>query len=155
MMQATDLKTALLAMALVDDEAAAWSAWADAYRSYFAAAASNGVTAQAAGLVAAQSAMAAAMTGLKTSGAAAVQAGIVAFWGALVPTAVFPPSTIITPPAGLAGIAAQLALIFAANVAASADRDTSIGAIADALHTASSGGTATFPGSPPIVAPIA
>jgi len=58
----------------VTTEAAARTAWAQAWRNYFASAASNAVPITPAALTAAQAAMAPALTGLSLTGAAAIQA---------------------------------------------------------------------------------
>lgn len=160
------LKTELLGMGLHSAESAAIEAWAEAFTKYFEDAISNAVPIVVAALrtptTGPKDLMKAGMTGLSVTGPAAIQAGITAFWGALVtvPAIYFPAATLITPPPTLATIAADLLLVMPVNVAESASTDTAMGRIASGhppvimlgLHTLNLGGTATFPG--PIVAPI-
>jgi hypothetical protein len=153
------LRDELVAIGNVADEESARDGWADAYATYFSGATSNGVPVGS--VTAARNAMDAALVGLSTTGAVAIQAGITAFWGALVasPAVVFAGATVITPPAGLSNISADILLAAPLNVTQSNDATTALGFIASGglggnvgLHTLSLGGTATFPG--PIVAPI-
>ena len=152
--QAT-LKTKFLDMGLFGDEPAACAAWASAFRQYFASAAAGVVPVVAAALSTPQAAMASAMTGLSTTGPAAIQAGIVAFWGAMNPAATyFPASTAITPPPGIAALAVQLTAVFLANVVGSKSAADSYDAIATAIHAACSvGGQAVFPPPPGGIGP--
>jgi hypothetical protein len=85
------------------------------------------------------------MTGLSVTGPAAIQAGIVAFWGAIIPATAWTGVTAITPPPPLAGLVASLTLVFAANVAGKKSKDDSMTAIANAIHTANLGGIAAWP----------
>src|SRR3990172_7403360 len=129
----------------VTTEAAARTAWAQAWRNYFASAASNAVPITPAALTAAQAAMAPALTGLSLTGAAAIQAGILAWWGALgaEPAAAFPGATLIVLPPLTAGIAAALAPVFVANKGPGVTKTQALNAIATALHTSGGlGGTA-------------
>lgn len=136
----------------VGTEAAARTAWAQAWRNYFAGASSNSVPIAAAALNTAQTALASGLTGMSTSGGSAIQAGLIAWWGALVPAIAFPPATVITPPAGLSGVAAALVAVFAANNAPGVTKTQALTALATSLHAhAGIGGTATFPPAAPTV----
>lgn len=146
----TTLADELKALALYDNEPDAIQAWADAFAAYFGDAESNAVIIAPAAIPAAKAAMAGAMTGLSMTGAAALQAGIVAFWGALVPATAWPTTTAITPPPGLSGLAAALQVVFDANTIGGLSKDASMTAIAGAIHPINAvGGTATWPGLGP------
>lgn len=148
------IEAELLALTLYDNEPDAIDAWAEAYTAYFedAQSAVTSVPVISAALHAAggpKELMAAAMVGLSTAGAAAIVAGITAFWGRLVTgpaSSYFSGATVIAPPAAIAGLSAALVATFATNIATSASKADAMGAIADDLHTASNGGTVTFPG---------
>ena len=146
------LETELNNLALYDTEAAAITGWVNAFSTYFADAttATKG-TIFARGDPAARTAMVAAMTGLSTAGAAALTAGIVAFWnhGVNRPNVWWATCTAIAPPAALATLEAELDATFAQNIAEEASKALSMQRIAGKIHTACNGGTATFPG--PIV----
>lgn len=96
----------------------------------------------------AKSAMKAAMGGMSVTGALAIQSGISAFWGVLSAGAAtyFPGTIAATPPPAISGLAAALAVPFAANVVGGLSLAASCAAIADAIHTANLGGTATVVG---------
>lgn len=152
----TTLATELKALALYNDEPSAIQAWADAFANYFQGdgategAQSNALYITPAAIPAAKAAMVGAMTGLSTAGAAAIQAGIVAFWGALVPATAWPTTTAITPPPGLSGLAVALQAVFDANTVGGLSKDDSMTAIAGAIHPINAvGGTATWPGLGP------
>src|SRR5512140_327970 len=119
MLTPAKLKNELMNLGLYDNEAAACQTLADAFSNYFADAMSNGVPIAAGALPAAKAAMAAALVGMSVSGAGAakIQAGIIAYWGAVIPAVAWPTTLLITPPPGLGTIAASLTAIFAANVA--------------------------------------
>jgi hypothetical protein len=137
----------------VATEALARTAWAQAWRNYFAGALANGVPIAAAALDAGQSALASGLTGMSSSGASAIQTGLTAWWAALVPATAFTGATVITPPPGLTGVAAALAPVFVTNNAPGITKTQALTNLANALHAAAGiGGTATFPG--PVVAPI-
>lgn len=152
-------------MAPTSSEATAIQNFADAWHTYFQGASVSGVPAVPAALASAKSAMIGAMTGLSVTGAAAIQAGVIAYWGG-VATAfaaiwIIPPNTVVAaiPPPGLSGLAASLAPVFASN---SADPTKTIAqataAIAAVLHTSGGlGGIATVqppPVAPPVPTPI-
>lgn len=136
-------------------EAAARDAWASAWTAYFYGALAGGVPVAPGSLAGAELAMSSSMAGLSTAGGVAMQNGLTAFWGAVVVSApaVFPTALLVTPPPGLAAVAAALAAVFSANTATAAPREAALLAIAGTLHgTAGLGGTATLPG--PTVVPI-
>lgn len=148
-------------MAPTNSEATAIQNFADAWDNYFKGASVSGVSAVPAALASAKSAMIGAMTGLSTTGAAAMQAGIIAYWGAVstgfAAIWLIPPNTVVAaaPPTGLSGLAAALTTVFATNAA---DPTKTIGqataAIAAVLHTTGGlGGIATVQ-PPPVSAPI-
>lgn len=147
-LSATTLADELKSMELYSDEASAASAWAASYRAYMEDATSNGIPIVAASLVAAESAMVAGLSGLSTAGATALQTGIQAFWGAIIPAVAWPTVTAITPPVLLAGLSAALTTVFAANIAGSLSKDASMTSIANTIHTNSLGGIAAWPAPP-------
>lgn len=157
MLQAT-LKSELVNMDLYGDEAQAVVAWAAAWSAYFADAETNGIPIESAALPTAETAMAADLLGISASGAGAgkIQAGIQAWWGAIVatPSAFWPGCILVTPPPGLSGIATALQSAFDANTSGGVTEDAAYNAIAGVLHPANLGGEATFPGLPPPVFPI-
>jgi len=138
-----------------DTESTARQAWADAWLEYFTDAqiAVPSLPILTAALDATRDVMRDAMTGLSTTGAAAIQAGLVAWWGAMAaaPSAYFTGATVITPPTGIASIATGLATVFAANTTAALSLEDSADAIAGVMHTANALGTATFPGPSQLV----
>ena len=152
-MNLTTLENELKAMALYSTEAAAVTAWADAFAAYFEGdgvtegAESNLVYIVAAAIPAAKAAMAAGLVGMSVSGqgAAKIAAGITAFWGALVPAVAWPTTTLITPPLLLAGLAVALNAVFAANRSGALSKNDSMDAIAAVINTNNQGGTATWP----------
>jgi hypothetical protein len=99
--------------------------------------------------------MRAALQGMAApgAGALALQAGIVAFWGAIVvtPFTYFSGATAITPPTGIADLASRLQGTFARNLGAPSQQ-VAMGRIAENFHRANQDGSATFPG--PITFPI-
>jgi len=167
-MSETTLATELKAMGLYDTEEAAAAAWADAFSTYFEDAEAGiapGPTAgtiSALALPAAKTAMEDILAGPTTEAldgmsepnqaASKIQSAISAYWAALVPgTAwvVTPPAgpcTLITAPTLLSGLAATLSGIFVTNTGPPAKtKDQAMDAIANAIHSANSGGVATFP----------
>ncbi len=105
-----------------------------------------------------------AMVGLSLPGGApaAIQAGVVAFWAALVafPVVYFAAATAVTPPPGISVISADIVLAAPLNVAAPNDAPTSLGYLVDGglggnvgIHPLTvTSATATFPG--PTTVPI-
>lgn len=152
MSQAT-LSSGLQGLTPTMSEAEAAANLADAWDTYFSAAAAG---VPYAGLPAAKSAFQAALTGMSSpgAGATALQTAVTAYWTALVtaPAAAFSGCILITPPPAIGTIAAALAPVFAANVAANASTADACDAIASVLHPINLGGTATFP--PAVVQPI-
>lgn len=153
---AATLETELNNLALYSAEGPAITAWADAFGVYFADATTATAGAiLAPGVATAKTAMAGAMTGLSTTGAVAIAAGITAFWatGAAAPVTWWAGCTLIVPPvAPLAALVAALGVTFALNIAEEASKAVSMARIAANIHTACTGGAATFPG--PVVDPI-
>ena len=145
-LSASTLGDELKAMGLYDNESDAIDAWAAAYRAYFEDATSNSVTIVPASLIASESAMAVGMVGLKTTGALSIQAGIAAFWAAIIPSVAWPTVTAIAPPVLLTGISAALTTVFTANKEGELSKDESMDAIAASIHINSAGGLATWPG---------
>ena len=151
-------------------EAAAITAWANAHSVYFADSVTGpsvaGVPVNAPAVATATAAMAGAMAGLSMAGAVAIQTGITAFWSSLVAQTVATPGSVyagaiaITPPPGLANIAADILLAAPVNVANKNDAETALGFIVGGgaggnlgIHTLTlTGATATFP--PSLVATI-
>jgi hypothetical protein len=110
--------------------------------------------------------MAGALVGMSapSAGAASIAAAVTAFWVAIAPlaTAIWITAPIvlvppIVPPAGLPGLAATLASVFASNTAGQLSLTQAAQSIAAALH-ASGGIGALVPGSvlptPPAPLPI-
>lgn len=153
-MSATTLKNELVNMGLFTDEPSAIAGWAAAFRKYFEDAVAGAVPVTKPALATPEAAMVGAMAGLSTAGAAAITAGITAFWTSLAasPAAYFTGATVITPPPGLAGLTALLTATFATNTSTSASASAAYTAIAANIHTSNAGGSATLPG--PVVTPI-
>ncbi len=151
------LSNQLKNMTPTDQETIAISRFADAYISFMSEAQCGPIPIVPIALQSApKAAMIAAMTGMSTAGAASIQAGITAFWGAMVPLAatLFPSALVITPPPTLAGLSALLLPVFAANTTAKLDLDASCSAIATVIYTGSLGGMATIPTPTPTPTPI-
>ncbi len=154
LVQAT-LSTNLQNIADSTDEPTARTAMAGAFGGYMAAAQSNGIPLNPGVEATARAAMDAALVGMSApgAGAAAVQIGVVAYWTALNVPGAFGVSIAPTvPPAGLAGLSAALATVFAANIASRLDKAPACDAIAAVWHPLMLGGLATFPG--PVTFPI-
>lgn len=155
-MSIANLKTELLNLGLYDNEPDSILAWAAAWRAYFTNATTNGIPIVGAGLAVPEIAMAGAMTGLSITGAAAISAGISAFWASLIlpiNMAICWPGSIggVLAP-GIAGIAAALGIAFTANTVGELSKDASMTSIATAVHPLNLGGFAIFPG--PVQFPI-
>lgn len=132
---------------------------ADAWAAYFGAA-TVGVTPVADNtLTAARAAMVSALVGSEVDTAAAWQAGITAWWGAVAASATViwagntPPVLSATVPPGLGSIASTLTVAFAANTAAAVDLATAADVIATVLHTINQGAVASI-GPPASTLPI-
>ena len=153
-MTALALKNELVTLAFYDNEPDAIDAWKLALVEFFKLVQANALIALPAGVVAASATMTAAMSGLSVTGAAAIQAGFVAWWAqaAVTPAALWPGAIVVAPPAGLAGLAAALTPVFAANTAGGLSKDASMVAIANAIYPLLAGGQMTMPG--PINFPI-
>lgn len=156
-MSDSTLADELKAMPLFDNEPDAVAAWADAFDVYFQdAEAGAGGPVVPDGLSACKSAMEGALSGMSGSGAgaAAIQAGILAYWGAIVPAVAWATCTGVTPPPGLTGLAAALAPVFLANTAPGVTKEQAFDAIAAAIHAINIvGGQAVFPVPPGGIGP--
>jgi hypothetical protein len=154
LLQAT-LASELEAMVPVEAEAQGIDNFSNAFEMYFYDASVLGVPCAPTTLAAAAAALKSAMVGISSTGTAAIQAGIVAFWGVIAtstPT-IWPGSLSATPPPGLSGIAAALQTVFTANTAGGLDLAASAAAVAAALHPTQLGGFAVQP-TPAPPAPI-
>lgn len=157
-MLSTTLANGLKLMTPTTDENVAINRFASAWENYFYGAAVGGIAATPGTLSAATTALKAAMIGLKTLGATAIQSGIVAFWGVVATAApsiwiTVPPCTGATPPPTLATIASALTTVFASNKAAQLNLDAAATAIATSLHTKNLGGICVIP-TPGVSTPI-
>lgn len=161
------LGSGLAAMVPTPTEATAIAAFVSAWDAYFAGASVLGIPATPGTYAAGLSAMQGAMTGMSAPGgaAAAIQAGVQAFWGAILaqgavifvmvpPSGVIPP---LVPPPGISGIAAALTGVFASNTSGMVPLPTAADNVASAIHPAGGlGGTAPVqtPPAPPVPTPI-
>jgi hypothetical protein len=134
------------------NEPAAIQAFSVVFNNYMLNSGANGIPLVPAQAELARLAMVPAMTGLNTAGAASIQAGCVAYWGALNVPGSYGASIAVAPPPGIAGLAAALLAVFPVNVAGALETAPACDAIAAAWHPLMLGGTATFPG--PAVFPI-
>lgn len=145
------LKNGLVNMAPTMSEATAINNFAVAWKAYFAEALAGVIPIADEDLLdPAIVTMKGAMTGLSVAGAASIQAGITAFWGAVTPIAAtlwvaVPPALSATQPAGLSGIAASLNAVFLANKTGNLNLDNACQAIAAAIHATQTGGLVTYP----------
>ena len=131
------------------NEAAAIVAWSDGFHAFMLNSAANGIPLVPVIGLAAKALMIPAMTGLNTAGAAAIQAGVLAYWGGLNVPGAYGGSIAVAPPPGLAGLAAALLAVFPVNVAGGLDTAPACDAIAGAWQPLMLGGIATFPGPLP------
>lgn len=157
MLFAANLRDALLSVTPFSNETSTITAWTDAWVQYMSRA-SAGVPINALALPGAPAAaMRAALMGISSPnmGAGTLQAGITAFWNAIVaaPATYFPGAVTITPPPALASIPANIRRIFETNTRGSLPQPTALMNLASALHASNQGGTATFavPPQVPIV----
>lgn len=156
-MSDTTLSDELKNLALYTTENEAATAWASAFHTYFKEAlAGVGGPVIEAGLVDCQAAMSTALAGMSQvgQGALKLQAGILAYWGAIIPATAWATCTLVTPPPGLTGLAAALTTVFATNQAEGKTKDVSANEVALSIHALnSSGGIATFPVPPGGIGP--
>ena len=146
----TTLSSELTATGLYANEADAIDAWASAWHIYFLDASASGAIAPAA-LAPALLAMKAGLVGLNTGGAVSLQAGIIAFWGAIIPASAWAGAVAIAPPVALLTIAPQLTVTFVNNVSGGLSKSDAMDAIAATLHTINiAGGTVSIPPAAPI-----
>jgi hypothetical protein len=148
-------------MAPGPSEATAAAALVAAWDAYFAESSVNGIPATPGAYSAGSAAMLGALTGMSApgGGAAAIAAGVTAFWGAIasLPTPIWITAPIvlvppIVPPPGLGGMVGALTAAFAANTASKAPLPAAAATIAAAMH-GSGGVGATVPGSVPPAPP--
>lgn len=154
------LRAQLVAMPNVDNEPAARANMASAFDVYFRGASVAPVMAASAALTPARTAMQAALVGLSVpgNGATAIQAGIVAYWGAVVASAAViwvhsPPVLSVTPPPSLSTLASVLAPLFTSLTAAKLSKAECCAQLAAAIHTLQLGGQAAV-GPPPATIPV-
>jgi len=147
MMTSAKMKSELMALALYSLEAAAATAWAMAFDTFFQDAVTNGVPVAPGSTALAKADMQSGLVGMSTTGAASIAAGISAYWAkvATLAPSIWAGTTAATPPPALAGLQASLESVFATNILESASKDTCMGRIADAIFAACTGGLATWP----------
>lgn len=154
----------MLDMAPTMIEAEAAQNFADAWEAYFLGASVSGVPVSGS-LASAKSAMIGALVGMSLpgGGAAALSAGIGAWWGVIATAAptlwLIPPNTVPSaiPPATIGGIPAALAPVFAANTAAGLPAPAAMANVAAVLHGLGGlGGMASVlpPAGPAVPTPI-
>lgn len=151
-MLSTSLASELENMTPTDQESEAIDRFASAWETYFYDSVVGAIPANPGTLAAATNAMKAAMVGLGTqdNGAAAIQAGITAFWGIVATSAAAiwttaPPCTGATPPPNLATISSSLASVFSSNTSAELGLSDACNAIAASLHSSNLGGICVIP----------
>lgn len=125
--------------------AAAIISWATAFDNYMAASTCNGAPLNPAVASVASLAMQGALAGLGAGGAAALAAGVTAYWAALNVPGAYGASLSVTPPPGVGGLAAALTAVFAANTSGALVVPGAQDAIAAAWHPLMLGGIAIFP----------
>jgi hypothetical protein len=134
--------------------------FATAFENYFAGSTVSGVTAAQSQLGPATDALKLAMSGLaNVDGAAAMAAGVSAFWSTLsglaaVVWVVVPVLASTTPPPGLAGLQAALAVTGAANIAGGLSLVDAADAMATTIHASNTGGFAVNTAPTPVSIPI-
>jgi hypothetical protein len=153
MLNLVTLKRKLSALELASDEPTAIAGWTDAWVAYMQEAGAVGpIVGWALEAVPAR-AMKTAMLGMAVpgAGAAAIQAGIVAFWAAMAatPFTYFAGAVTITPPPGISSLVAPLLGALALNLLAPSQK-IAMGRIAEIFHIANQGGTVTFASPPPV-----
>jgi len=152
------LLPATLASALIANidnftmEAQATAAWADSFDTYFQTAMAGAVPIIPPPFTAtadARDQMEDALTGMSVQdmGSTKIVAGITAYWTQLTAdaTTIFSACTAIAAPGGLAALKGLLDLDFASNTTGVVAKEAALTTIANTIHTAQSGGTATFP----------
>lgn len=146
----------------VQTETEAINNFVSAWISYFNGASASGIPISSSAVQSAGNVMKSAMTGLSKTGPAAIQSGIVAFWGALVPQFAvlfnIPPNvpTLLTPPPAISALAPLLLTVFTSNTGGKLDVQTANKNIASVIHTAQTGAiyALTTPAGAPITFPI-
>jgi len=142
---AATLADALDVYAPTLDAAVAAQNFAAAYATYMSEA--DGIVGDA--LSASESAMASAMAfdASTANGSAQLQAGLVAFWSGMVSAVatLFPGHTVLTPAPGIASVSASLAPVLVTNTDNAISKASALSNLANAIHTASQGGTKAAP----------
>jgi len=156
---ANKLATELEAMAPVATEVEGIDNFATAFENYFADSVVTAIPANPNSLTNSTSALKAAMPGANVDAAAAIQAGIIAFWGQVAVDFVLiwttaPVLIAVVPPTGLGGIAAALNPVFVSNKDAALGLPAAAAQIAVALHPIQLGGIATLGPPPPSGTPV-
>jgi len=149
----TTLANQIINLPLTMDVNIAIEGWANAWIEYFSQSSAGPVPCVKPVLFGLpKTLMKAAMTTLSTTGAVALQNGILAFWGGVSASfaLVYPTATAVTPPPGLSGLSTALIPVFAANTIGSLSRPVSANAISVVMHTLNLGGTATIIAPPPV-----
>lgn len=157
-MKPQDLANGLVEIGFKNTEPEAIEGWIRAWVAYFSTASAGVVVVASALRGPPATAMRGALTGMSTpgAGARAIQNAIVHFWSTLsgAPSSFFPGAIAVTPPPTLSGIASAISAIMSGNTRGNVPAPTAYSALAAAIHGCNQGGTATFPGAPPIVIPI-
>ena len=141
----------------VDNEADAITNMTNAFITFFSDMSCGGIPCIPAVLqTTPKTAMSAAMVGLSTAGATAIQSGITAFWTACVPLAatIFPTAILIVPPPTISTVAVTILPVGQANISGNLDKITACNAMALAIYPLMLGGTATLVLPPPTPTPI-
>ena len=140
-----------------DTEQEGIDAFANAYADYMYESTVGGIPVTGS-FAAAVAAMKAAMVGVNDNGPSGLQAGLIAFWGALSGIAAtvwitVPPLVSVTPPPTIASVAGSIAAVGTANIASGLSLEASCDAMAGVIHAASQGGLAvdSIPLSLPIL----
>ncbi len=156
---ANKLATELEGMVAVATEVEGIDNFATAFENYFADSVVTAIPVNPNSLTSSTSALKAAMPGANVDAAAAIQAGIVAFWGqvvidfALIWTTA-PVLIAVVPPTGLGGITAALNPVFVSNKDAALELPAAVAQIAAVLHPIQLGGIATLGPPPPGGTPV-
>ena len=153
-MSIATLSSGLESMTPVDNESDAIDNLSSAFEDYFYESSVSGISPQAGALASSISSMKSSFSGLSNDAAAAIQAGIIAFWTSAIASAAtiwltFPFIISATPPPSLSTIAATLNSTFSANLAAELSLPDAANAVATALHPLQLGGIATLSPPPP------
>ena len=153
------LATELVAMVPVITEVEGIDNFATAFENYFYDSVVTAIPVNSLSLVNSTNALKGAMTGASVDAAAAIQAGIIAFWAqvvidfALIWTTA-PVLVLVVPPTGLSGIATALLSVFTSNKDLVLELEAAVAQIAAVLHPTQLGGIATLGPPPPAGTPV-